>query len=191
LQEEALRPLAEALEAAPRLKNLDRRFDVRFRGNYLGKLLRRFQPVVAEQLYTWAIETLSNLEKRDRAHQFEVPIFLSGSSKKPRIPVHVDVSEPIEGVRPVIVGGYFPGDQNRFVPVVRKALTEKLPKLSDSKADLKLFLFELPIINEAPSNVIGILGKLESQFPMLRDINYFVVAKTFAFTRRRRPDFRA
>jgi hypothetical protein len=179
-QEEALRPLAEALEAAPQLKSLNRRFDVRFQGNYLGKLLLGFQRVVTEQLRIWAIETLPSLEKRDEVYRFEVPISLS-NGKKPIIPVDINVSEPIEGVISVSVGGYLPADQNRFVPVVRKALAEKLLKLTVSAADLRILLFELPIINETPSNVIGTLGKLGSQFPKLQDVNYFVIAKTIGY----------
>lgn len=73
LQEEALRPLANLLEAESRLRNLDRQLHIRFQGNYLGGLLRRFKPTVTERLHTWAVETLPKLQKRDTSTHLKCP----------------------------------------------------------------------------------------------------------------------
>jgi len=179
-QEIALRPVAEILEAEPQLQNLGRHFDIRFQGHFLGKLLRRSQNIVTSQLHKWAIETLPTLKESDRTYAFEVPILVS-AHKKPKIQVHVDVSEPIGGIRSVRVGGYLPTEPERFVPIVRKALEDKLEKLTKSDADLRALLLELPIINETPSNVIDILTQLEAEFPKLEKVNYYVVANTIAY----------
>jgi hypothetical protein len=180
LQEEALRPLANLLEAESGLRNLDRQFHIRFQGHYLGGLLRRFKPTVTTRLYTWAVETLPRLEIRDHVYRFEVPILVSGG-RSPTIPVEVEVSETIDGTKSVMVGGYLPPDPGRFVPVVRKALTDKLPKLADAEANLRILLLELPIINESPSNVIAILDELAAEFPSLQNVTHFVVANTFVY----------
>ena len=65
--------------------------------------------------------------------------------------------------------------------MVRKALTDKLPKLVDTEADLRILLFELPIVNESSSNVIAILEGLAPEFPSLQSVTHFVVADTFAY----------
>jgi hypothetical protein len=57
--------------------------------------------------------------------------------------VDVEVEKRETGVRPVSAAGYRPGDAERLHPVVRKALSGKLPRLVEAQADWCVLLLEL------------------------------------------------
>jgi site-specific recombinase XerD len=179
-QEALLRPVAEALEAEPRLHLSGRRFDFHFYPPFLGKLLGSRLPLVQQKLCAWAVDTLPGLPPCERPYEFQVPIQIP-NGKKPKVAVDVEVSERDESMRPVSVGGYLPIDRARLLPLVRKALADKLPKLADTDAELRVLLLDLPHFSNSFSEVMNRIRELASQFPLLEKISHIVVAYTLAY----------
>jgi site-specific recombinase XerD len=180
LKEEQLRPIAEALEAEPGLDLPGRRFDFYFYPASLGKLLRGCLPLVEQTLRSWALHTLPALPPRDRLYDFQVPMPLP-NGKRPQVVVDVVVSDRDNGLRPVSVGGYLPADRARLAPLVRKALTDKLPKLAAADAEWRVLLLDLPHFSNSFSEVMDRIREITSQFPLLEKISHIVVAYTPAY----------
>ncbi|HMF75189.1 MAG TPA: site-specific integrase [Bryobacteraceae bacterium] len=179
-KEELLRPVAEALEAEPRLDIPGRRFDFLFFPTSLGKLLGGCLPLVEQKLRDWAVHTLPAKLPCEQFYEFQVPIPLP-NGKTPRVAVDVRVSEREEGFRPVSVRGYLPTDRARLTPVVQKALRDKLQKLADADAELRVLLLDLPIRSNSPAAVIERIRELADHFPLLERISHIAVANTVAY----------
>jgi site-specific recombinase XerD len=177
-QEEILRPIAGRLEADPRLDQSGRRYELFFFPKFLGRLLKGFQPQVADVLTEWAATTLPTLPVRERVYRRDVPIMLP-DGKEPRIRVEVAVVQRSESIRPVSVSGYLPDDPQRMVPLIERALKTKLPKLLAASAHERVLLLELPT-TDSEWKVIETIRGMRTRFPLLASINYIVVADTFA-----------
>ncbi len=179
-QEELLRPIAEAIERDPRLDPPDRHFDLHFYPNFLDKALARQPELVKRELVHWAAKTLPLLPvARRESSSFVIPIPLP-SGKSGRVRLDVEVWERAAGMSAVSVGGYLPDSPQRLFPVIRKALTDKLPKLADAAADIRVLLLDLPT-TDSERTVIEIVRELAKEFPQLEQIHFLVIADTFAF----------
>jgi hypothetical protein len=178
-EEELLRPIAECLEADPNLRVLDRHFELHFYSGSLRKLRKRHRSLVQQELVRWAVETLPALAARGEVYKFNIPIPLP-KGKALEIGLDVKVSERVDPLRPIAVDGRLPGGSQRLVPVVRKALNDKLQKLVDAEADRRLLLLELPTTDSGRS-LIDTVRDLAATFPLLKRISQIVVAKTLGF----------
>jgi len=177
-QEELLRPLAECLEAEPRLHGVNRRFDLLFRPDFLGNLPRSSRTLVKDGLVSWAVMNLPALGV-GTCQEFEVPICLpKGKSRKIRI--RVEASERVPPMRPVCVSGCLPEDPKRLLAIVRKALNDKLNKLVDAEADQRILLLELQTL-DSERKVICQIRDMADRFPLLHRVDQIVIAKTFGY----------
>lgn len=177
-QPEILRPIAQRLEADPRLRQNGRHYEIFFYPRFLSRLWKGYRALVEGVLSDWAAATLPTLAVRDQVHRCEVPVRLP-SGKVPRVAVEVAVTEGAEPIQPVAVSGYLPGDPQRLAPVVRRALATKLPKLVAAAAEERVLLLELPT-SASPAKVIDILRESKSRFPLLPQIEHIVLAQTGA-----------
>jgi hypothetical protein len=177
-QEELLRPIAECLEAEARLHGLNRRFDLLFRPDFLGNLRRSSRTLVKDGLVSWAVMNLPALGV-GTCQEFEVPICLpKGKSWKVR--ARVEVSEHVPPARPVCVSGCLPEDLKRLLPIVQKALNDKLDKLVDAEADQRILLLELRTL-DSERKVIRQIRDMADRFPLLHRVDQIVIAKTFGY----------
>ena len=177
-QEELLRPIATCLEAEARLHGLNRRFDLLFRPDFLGKLPQRSRTLVKDGLISWAVMNLPALGV-GTCQELEVPICLP-KGKTWKIHLRVGVSRHIPPARPVCVSGCLPEDPKRLLPIIHKALAGKLKKLVDAKADQRILLLELPTL-DSERKVICQIRDMADRFPLLHRIDQIVIAKTFGY----------
>ena len=177
-QEELFRPIAECLEAEAQLHDLNRRFDLLFRPDFLGNLPRRSRTLVKDGLVSWAVMNLPALGV-GTCQELDVTISLP-KGKRWKIRIRVEVSERVPHRRPVCVGGCLPGDPKRLLPIIQKALTGKLNKLVDAKADQRILLLELPTL-DSQREVIEEIRGLAVRFPLLCRVDQIVIAKTFGY----------
>jgi len=70
--------VAELLEGAPALSVPGIRFDVRFKGPFLGNRLIGKQRLVSTELLRWAEDAFPKLETDKPDYRFEIPIPLDG-----------------------------------------------------------------------------------------------------------------
>jgi integrase len=177
-QEKLLQPVVEAMEGEAGLDLPDRRFDLFFHPHFLEKALLRHRDRVCEALLAWACETLPRLPSPCR-RLLRVPVPLP-SGKTGQVRVEVAVSARAGRIAPVSVTGYLPEDPRRLHPVVRKALSDKLPKLVEAEADQRVLLLEVPI-TDGPVKVMQTVLELAENFPQLARVNRIAAADTFAF----------
>jgi hypothetical protein len=178
-QEELLRPIAELLEAEPRLSAPGRRYDLCFRSGSLEKLLRRHHPLVQQGLMAWALSNLPALAIRIQAYKFQIPIPLA-NGKVQKMDLDVEVSERDNTMRPVSVGGALPEGSQRLRPMVRKALNDKLEKLVAAETDQRILMAELPT-TDSERLVVDMVRGIGAEFPLLKKVDRLAVAKTLGF----------
>lgn len=178
-QEELLRPIARSLEAEPRLSVPRLRFHLCFYPSFLEGLSRRQRSRVQQGLLSWAVQILPALPVRGRSYKFDVPIRLTEETVR-KIKLDVEVSERVEPMHPVSVGGWLPSDAQRLCPQVRKMLKDKLPKLAAAEADRRFLIIELPT-TDSKWFVVDTVRAIAGDFPLLKQVNWLVVAQTLAF----------
>jgi len=178
-REELLRPIAQALEAEPRLSAPGRRYDLCFHSGCLGKLRRRDQPLVQQELMAWALSHLPALAIRRQAYEFQIPIRMA-NGKLLKMDLDVEVSVRDSTMRPVSVGGALPQGSQRLSPMVRKALNDKLKKLVDAEADQRILMTELPT-TDSERLVVDMVRGIGAEFPLLKKVDGLAVAKTLGF----------
>lgn len=178
LQEALLRSIAERIEAEPGLDVPGHRFEIVFHPGFLDGLQRSYATQYSNALAIWATRVLPQLAPRAESYQLQVPPLLQGEELG--LKIDVTVSERIAGLRPVSVGGMLPADsERRIVPLVRKALEEKLPKLAATAAESRILLLELPTIDTSDSQIIGIIRDSQSSYAELTAVDHIVFARTF------------
>jgi hypothetical protein len=177
-QEELLRPIAQRLEAEGGLDVAGRHFDITFYPGFLDGLPRRVRQPYADALARWAVYTLPKLPLRREVYRLQVPPLLQGTALGTNI--DVTLTERIDGIRPVVVGGRLPDDPQRMVPLIRKALSDKLPKLAAAEAEYRILLLDLPTL-DSDRQIIDVVREPHGTHPALAHVDYLVTAYTFGF----------
>ena len=68
-----------------------------------------------------------------------------------------------------------PAPRSEIVPLVRKALNDKLPKLGRARADLRILMLEMVIMHSV-SAVYETMKKLAGEFPDFLKVDEFAFA---------------
>jgi hypothetical protein len=177
-QEELLRPIAQRLEAEDGLLGAGRHFDITFYPGFIDGLPRRLRQPYADALARWAAGTLPMLQLRPEVYRLDVPPLLQGRASATKI--DVTVTERMDGIRPVAVGGRLPDDPHRMVPLIRKALRDKLPKLVAAEAESRILLLDLPTL-DSDRQIIEVVREPHGTHPALAQVDFLVTAYTFGF----------
>jgi hypothetical protein len=179
-EEQVLRPVAEALERQSSLDVEGRTFKIWLYPNQLSRVSQRSRSKVLDKILAWAAGNLPRLAVRPEVYRLEVPIssLIKGGLN---LSMDVTVAERYPGEGPVSVAGRMPDDPHRLSDVLRKRLSNKLPKLVGAGADRRLLLLELPIL-ESEQTVVNLLESMEQDFPLLDKVDHLVVADTFGFS---------
>lgn len=177
-QEELLRPVADRLEAEPGLDVPSCRFEINFYPGFIDGLQRRLRQPYADALARWAACTLPQLRMRPEVYRLQVPFLLQGYALETYI--DVTVTERVDGIRPVAVGGWLPEDPQRMVPLIRKALSDKLPKLAAAEAEFRILLLDLPTL-DSEWQLIEAVRNVHDSHATLARIDHVVTAQTFGF----------
>ena len=177
-QEILLQPIVESLEAVRLPGEVSKFFQLHFRTDFMGRTLRKHRAVVLLELSEWAARELPRLEPRDHfEHELSIPVTLP-DNRKVSIEVGVEVWDRTPVARPIHVGGILPSG-NRLEPLVRKALSEKLPKLARADADARFLMIEQPRFTDSDNAVVKVILGVAADFPLLTKIHGIVFAKTY------------
>jgi hypothetical protein len=177
-QELLLQPIVECLEAVELPGQSDKYFQLHFQTNFMGRTLRKYRSIVLQELPRWAARELPRLKPRDNfVHALSIPIELPGS-KKVGIDVEVEVWENVPVARKIHVDGVLPSG-NRLEPEMRRALSEKLPKLVRADAHERFLMIEQPRSTDSDNALLEIIRNVAAEFPLLPEIHGIVFAKTY------------
>jgi hypothetical protein len=173
-EEKWISQIGAQLEGAAELHSPGRRFSIIFYRDVFDDLNQKKRREYTQALIPWFKEKLPSLSIG--IHRLAVPSLLPG--KKP-VEVEIEVDDFLDGLRPLSVSGMLPGDTTkRAAPQVDKVLATKLPKLSNSVADRKVLLVELPTMDTSTSLIIDLIKASTYYATQLNRIDYVVVAKT-------------
>ncbi len=173
-EEKWIGQLGAELEGAAELHFPGRRFSIIFNRDVFDDLDEKKRGDYTQALKAWFAKKLPSLSMG--IHHLEVPEGLLPGKKSSKVEIEVDGF--LEGLRPVNVCARLPEDATkRAEPQVDKVLNEKLPKLSNSAADRKVLLVELPTIDTSPGQIIDLM-KSSTNAAQLKRIDFVVVAKT-------------
>jgi hypothetical protein len=152
-------------------------FQVRFRTNFMGRTLQKHRHIVMQELPAWALRVLPELVPRDHfEYPLNIPISLP-TGQTVSIEVGVEVWDNMETQRPIHVSGILP-EGNRLEPEVRRALYDKLPKLAEAKADIRILMIERPTRADGDNGVLAAILNVSNDFPLLAKIQGIVFANT-------------
>src|SRR5215469_15666714 len=108
-------------------------------------LTNRFRSATLQALGKWARKTLPSLHE-DREFKVLIPVKLPRKDRTVRI--FLEVRQEIEwnaegSTSPILPCCRYAPYKPNLVPLVRKALQDKLPKLRESKADRRILMLEI------------------------------------------------
>ena len=149
-------------------------FPIIFKRDVFDDLNEKKREKYADALISWFAKELPGLPVG--IHRLVIPSLLP--SKRP-FEIEIEVDDFIAGLCPVHVGGMLPEDATkRAVPQIEQALSAKLPKLSNAKADRKVLVIELPTLDTSPSQIVDLIKTSSKYAAQLACIDFVVLAKT-------------
>lgn len=154
----------------------DRVFMLSLDPKNLKKLLtNRHRSKTLRELADWAQRALPSLHEK-RELEILVPTNLPRKERTVRIGVEV---WKVESNRPILpCCGYLAPPRPEVVPLVRKALEAKLPKLSGTKADRRILMLEVVTL-DGDSKVYETVCKLAREFPQFLTVDEVVFVRNF------------
>jgi hypothetical protein len=148
----------------------------------LRKLLtNRFRSATLETLGRWARKILPSLHE-DREFKILIPVKLPRKDRTVRI--FLEVRKELEwnaeeSKSPILPCCRYAPYKPDLVPLVRKALQDRLPKLRKSKADRRILMLEL-ITLDRDASVHEAICKLAPEFPDFLLVDEFVYARNLS-----------
>jgi hypothetical protein len=148
----------------------------------LRKLLtNRFRSATLEALGKWARRVLPSLYTD---HEFRVLIPVKLPRKDRTVRIFLEVRQEIEwnaegSTSPILPCCSYAPYKPNLVPLVRKALQDKLPKLRESKADRRILLLEIVTLDR-DARVHEAVCKLAPEFPDFLLVDAFVYARNLS-----------
>ena len=150
----------------------DRVFMLRVDPIPLKKLLiKRYRSKTFGALADWAQRVLPSLREN---LTFEIPVPIKLPRKDRTVRIGVEVLQ-VGSNRPILGCRYQP-PRSKIVPLVRKALEAKLPKLSGAEADRRILMLELVTL-DVDSMVYETVCKLAKEFPLFLRVDEFVFVR--------------
>ena len=174
-KEEIFRPVATYLEDLGHQMPEDGCYCLTFPADLLDSLNAAQRMIYQRDLKEWLAVTLPDLPISD-THHLRCP---SPKSVLRNVTLDVQVWDSRPTQRGIHVNGYLPADADRLIPVIRKALHDKVPKLANAAAQEKLLMIEMPMISDSHTRALEIIRDLGEEIPAFSMIDHVVIAQTF------------